>query len=34
LDGSTVAVETLEARQVRAAQSGDIPHVRHQRSAA
>lgn len=34
LDGSTLAIETLEAQQVRAAESGDIPHVRHQRSAA
>lgn len=28
LDGNTIAVETLTARQVRAASSGDIPHVR------
>ncbi len=28
LDGNTIAVETLTARQVRAASNSDIPHVR------
>jgi len=28
LDGNTIAVETLTARQVRAASNRDIPHVR------
>ena len=28
LDGNTIAVETLTARQLRAASNGDIPHVR------
>lgn len=28
LDGNTIAIETLTPRQVRAASSRDIPHVR------
>jgi hypothetical protein len=28
LDGGTVAIQTLEARQVREAHNRDIPHVR------
>ncbi len=28
LNGSTLAIQTLEARQVREARSRDIPHVR------
>lgn len=28
LDGGTVAIQTLEARQVREARNRDIPHVR------
>ena len=28
LDGNTLAVETLAAKQIRAARSRDIPHVR------
>jgi hypothetical protein len=28
LDGSTLSVQTLEARQVREARNRDIPHVR------
>jgi hypothetical protein len=28
LDGGTLAIQTLEARQVREARSRDIPHVR------
>jgi hypothetical protein len=28
LDGGTIAIQTLEARQVREARSRDIPHVR------
>jgi methyl coenzyme M reductase subunit C-like uncharacterized protein (methanogenesis marker protein 7) len=33
LDGNTIAVETLAARQVRAATNHDIPHVRQARVA-
>ena len=28
LDGSTLSIETLTAKQIRAARSRDIPHVR------
>ena len=28
LDGGTVAIQTLEARQIREARNRDIPHVR------
>lgn len=28
LDGGTLAIQTLEARQVREARSRDVPHVR------
>ena len=33
LDGGTLAVETLEARQVREASRRDIPHVRERIAA-
>lgn len=33
LDGSTVAIETLTASQVRGANHRDIPHVRSARAA-
>lgn len=33
LDGGTLAVQTLEARQVREAGSRDIPHVRERLAA-
>jgi hypothetical protein len=33
LDGSTLSVQTLEARQVREARKRDIPHVRELLSA-
>lgn len=33
LDGSTLAVETLRADQVRAASRRDIPHVREAKAA-
>jgi hypothetical protein len=33
LDGSTLSVQTLEARQVREARNRDIPHVRELLSA-
>jgi len=34
LDGNTLTVQTLTARQVRAARSRDIPHVRERTVAA
>jgi hypothetical protein len=33
LDGGTLAIETLEARQVREAGSCDVPHVRERIAA-
>lgn len=33
LDGGTLAVETLSARQVREARSRDVPHVRERIAA-
>jgi hypothetical protein len=33
LDGATLTVQTLEARQVRAARNLDIPHVRERVAA-
>ena len=33
LDGGTLTVQTLEARQIRAARSLDIPHVRERFAA-
>lgn len=33
LDGSTVAIETLTANQIRGANPRDIPHVRNARAA-
>ena len=33
LDGGTLAIETLEARQVREAGSCDVPHVRERVAA-
>jgi hypothetical protein len=34
LDGSTLTVETLTTRQIRAARNRDIPHVRERTAAA
>lgn len=34
LDGSTIAVETLTANQIRAAGDRDIPHVRERTATA
>jgi hypothetical protein len=33
LDGGTLAIETLDARQVREAGSSDVPHVRERIAA-
>lgn len=33
LDGGTLTIETLEARQIRAARNLDIPHVRERIAA-
>lgn len=34
LDGNTITVETLTAKQIRAARNRDIPHVRERTAAA